>query len=121
MLRTLHLCFEVVKCAEQYGFGRHGELGGAELVFAVVREDHVLDENAELVGEWGEGLDFFAEHALGDADVADHLAFEGVAEAGLPAELADFADVVQDGSGDEEVGVDLGVEGGGGPADADEG
>jgi uncharacterized protein YciU (UPF0263 family) len=64
--------------------------------------------------------DFFLEEALGDGDVADELAFEGVVEAGGPGELADFADVVEDGAGDEEVGVDFGVEGRGGAADADE-
>jgi hypothetical protein len=52
--------------------------------------------------------------------VAYELAFEGVVEAAAPGELADFADVVEDGSGDEEVGVDFGVEGGGGEADADQ-
>ncbi len=65
--------------------------------------------------------DFFLEEALGDGDVADELAFQRVVEAAGPGELADFADVVEDGAGDEEVGVDFGVEGCGGAADADEG
>src|SRR5580704_15093623 len=86
-----------------------------------MREDHMLDEDAKLVGEWGKNLDFFAEHALGDADVADHLALEGVGKTRLPGEFADFADVVKDGSGDEKVGVDLGVEGNVSAADADQG
>ena len=60
------------------------------------------------------------EEALGYRDVADELAFEGVVEGAVPGELADLADVVEDGAGDEEVGVDFGVEGGVGEADADE-
>src|SRR5260370_494660 len=83
----LHLRLEVVECAEEDGLGGHGELGGAELVLAVVREDHVLDQDEEPVREGCEGLRALAEHALRDADVADHLALEGVAEAGLPVEL----------------------------------
>ena len=60
------------------------------------------------------------EQALGYGDVADELAFEGVVEGVVPGEFADFADVVEDGAGYEEVGVDFGVEGRGGEADADE-
>ena len=68
-----------------------------------------------------EKSDFFVEHALGDGNVADELAFEGVVEAGLPGHFADLSDVVEDGAGDEEVGVNFGVERGRGEADADEG
>jgi hypothetical protein len=64
--------------------------------------------------------DFLVEQALGDGDVADELALQRVVEAGAPAELADLADVVQDGAGDEQVGVDFGVERGRGQADADQ-
>ncbi len=71
-------------------------------------------------GKGSRARHFLLQHALGDADVADELAFEGVAEAGLPVQLADLADVVQDGAGDEQVGVDLGIERRGGEADADE-
>ena len=146
--------FEVVEGGEQHGFGGHGELGAAEFELAVVGEDHVLDEEAEVLRERAgdvysscrslrcvrkergvlrgrrefglcrglgvEGRDFFVEEALGDRDVADELAFEGVVERAAPGELADFADVVEDGSGEEEVGVYLGVKRCGGEAEADE-
>jgi len=64
--------------------------------------------------------DFFLEKALSYRDVADELAFESVVETTVPGEFAELADVVEDGSRNEEVGVDLGVEGSGGEAEADE-
>ena len=64
--------------------GGHGELGRAELVLAVMREDHVLDQDAELLGKGLKLADLLDQHALRDADVADELTLERVAEARLP-------------------------------------
>lgn len=44
----LEFGFEVVEGAEEHRLGCHGELGAAEFQLAVVCEDHVLDEQAEL-------------------------------------------------------------------------
>jgi hypothetical protein len=139
----LEFGFEVVEGGEEHRLRRHGKLGAAELELAVMGENHVFDQDAEagwellrgvlrgvVRGRRGLGLggcggvqegDFFVEHALADGDVTDELAFEGVVEAGAPGEFADFADVVEDGAGEEEVGVDFRVEGRGRQADADEG
>ncbi len=48
----LEFGFEVVEGGEQHGLGGHGEFGAAEFELAVVGEDHVLDEEAEV---WWEG------------------------------------------------------------------
>ena len=116
--------FEVVEGAEEHRLGGHGEFGRAEFELAVVGEDHVFDEEPELgrkgvAGRGGVELgDFFLEEALRYRDVADELAFEGVVEGVAPGELADFAYVVEDGAGEEQIGIDFGVEGRGGEADA---
>src|ERR1019366_5506917 len=102
-------------------FRGHGQFGRAELVLAVVAEDHVLDQHAQLLRETGQGGDLLAQHSLRDGDVSNHLAFEGVAEGGSPAQFAHLADVVEDGAGDQQVRVDLGVEGRGCAADAHQG
>ncbi len=73
----------------------------------MMREDHVLDQNAETLRKRGKVLQLLAQHALGDRDMPDHLAFERVMKVRLPAELAHLAHIVQDRAGNEQVRIDL--------------
>src|ERR1044071_1316802 len=97
------------------GLWSSGGFGGAEFVFAVVREDDVLEDVDEGLGN------LFAEDLLGGAalvfdpdggldDVADELAGIGVAERAVVGELPRFGDVVEEDAGDDQIAVEAGVE-----------
>ena len=105
----LHFRVEVVEEVEHEGFGDHGQLGRAELQASVVREHQMKDDGAQARGKIGDGVDGVLDHADADGDVAEELALDGVVEAGLPGEFADFADVVEQDPGVDEIGQDDGV------------
>src|SRR5579871_943843 len=50
------------------------------------------------------------QHALSNANVTDNLALESVAEAGSPGELANFANIMEDGPGHQKIWVYFWVE-----------
>src|SRR5439155_9409545 len=87
----------------------------AELIFAVVTDDQVLEPQQEL------GREFFAGESfgLGDLildgahdhyDVADKLPSVAVPEFAVVSQLVDFAGVVQKRPEQEQVDVELGIE-----------
>lgn len=94
---------------ERDGLDGHGEFGGAVFVFAVVGEDEVLEFHEEFFGELRDFADFVFDDEHAEDDVAEEFAGVGVFEAGVAAEFADFADVVEDDAGEEGVSVELGV------------
>ena len=82
---------------------------------AVVADDHVLEPQVQLdrerlAGEVGGLFDLVAEHLHAHHQVADKLAFVGVAVGPVVAQLGDLADVVEEDPHQEEVAVDVGVE-----------
>src|ERR1017187_1612768 len=105
-LDGLHLGVQVVEEVEHQGFGNHGELGRTELQLAVVREDHVQDQQLEFGREVGQGVDGFFYERHAHLNVAQQAAFDGVLKADLPTQLADLADVVEDDAGEQQVAVE---------------
>ena len=94
----------------------HRQLGAAELVGAVVADDHVLEPQEQLGRErlarqLGAPLDLLREHLHAHDQVPDELALVGVGEGPVVGQLVDLADVVEEDAGQEQVAVDLGVEG----------
>ncbi len=65
-----------------------------------------------LGGKLGRLSMVFSTSAIAHLDVAQQRAFDGVVEADLPAQFADFADVVQDDAGEQQVAIEDGVVGG---------
>ena len=76
----------------------------------MMRQNHVLDQDAQALWKRRKLLNLLAQHALRDRNMPDHLAFQRVVKARLPAQLAHLADVVEDRAGDQQVSVDLRVE-----------
>src|SRR5271157_4930607 len=105
-LHGLHLGVEVVEEAEGQGFGNHGQLGGAELQLAMVRQNHVQDQSFEARREVGQAVDGALDQRCADVYVAQQDAFDGVIEAGFPGEFVQLADVVQDDAGQQQVTVE---------------
>ena len=92
---------------QEQSLGEDRELGAAEFELAVMAEDHVLDQAAELGRE--AGGEVIGDDAQADLHVAEQAAFGGVGEAAGVFEFGDLADVVEDDAGEEQVGVDAGV------------
>lgn len=93
---------------DDLGFERHRLDRAAELECAVVAQDHVLQlEELSLAADGSaEFRDGALEHERAQGDVADEEAAGGVAEAGGGDFVClDFADVVEEGARDDQVGV----------------
>jgi hypothetical protein len=100
---------------ERDGLERHGELGAAELVRAVMADDHVLQPEQELVwkrfaGQLGASGGLLSDHLHAHDEVSDELSFVGVGESAVIRELVDLADVVEEDAGEQQVAIQLGVE-----------
>ena len=117
---------DVVDVVEGDGFGGLGEDGGAEFEGAVMGGDEVEEVEADVLGvgvEEGPGGGFrevhevapeFVDEFEAEGDVAEHFAVEvvGLGEAGLGvAVFPHFAAVVEEDAGDEEVAIEVGIDG----------
>ncbi len=86
-----------------------GSLGGAEFVLAMVADEQVLDYRFERRGKIWDGVDGARNGFDFHHDVAEELAFGGVADGALVAEFVEFADVVKHSGGEEQIEIELGV------------
>ena len=98
-----HLGIEIVDVVEDQGFANHGEFWGAEFVLAVMADEQVLHDGFERRGKSGDGVDGAGDGFEFHDDVAEELAFGGVADGAFVAEFVEFADVVKHGGGEEQV------------------
>ncbi len=92
---------EVVEVVEDQGFANHGKFGRTEFVLAVMADQEMLDDGFQICGKTLDGI-----HGVGDGfqfhdDVAEELAFGGVADGAVVAEFVELADVVEDGDGQQ--------------------
>ena len=90
---------------QHQGFGKHGQLGRAELVLPVMADDQVLDRDFQIVGEIRHLRKLAVQHLQLDHHVPEQLALGGVAERACIGEFANLADVVQERSGQQQVPV----------------
>src|SRR5260370_23472902 len=100
---------EVVHVVENKGFANHGEVRRAKFVFAVVRDEDVLDDGFEFGGKASHGI-----HGLGDGvefhdDVAEELTLGGVADRAFVAKFIELADVVEQGGDQKKIDIELGI------------
>lgn len=124
---------DVVDVVKGDGFGGFGEDRGAEFELAVVGGDEMEEVEADVlavgveegpVGGFGEVHEIapeFIDEFEAEGDVAEHFAVKivGLGEAGLGvAVFPHFAAVVEEDAGDEEVAVEVGIDGAEGVAGA---
>jgi hypothetical protein len=129
----LELGVDVINVMKGDGFWGLGEDGGAVFELAVVGGDEVEEVEADVLAggvEQGPGGGFWEVHEIApefidqfeaEGDVAEHLAVElvGLGEAGLGvAVFPKLAAVVKEDAGDEEVLIELWVNGAEGAAGA---
>lgn len=96
----VHLRIEVVEMMQQEGFGKKRDLWRAEFQLAVVTDDHVLDENAELWRKIGEAFELICKEAHSEHDMTEQLSVTAVTEASIVGQFFDFADVMENDAGD---------------------
>ena len=104
---------EIVEIVEDQGFTDHGKLGRAEFVLAVMTDEEMLEDDFEIGRKAGDGVHGFVDGFEFHDDVAEELALYGVADGAVVAELVEFADVVENGGGKQEIEVELGIMRGG--------
>src|SRR5713101_6833834 len=85
------LGIQIVHVVEGHGFADHGELWRAEFVLAVMADEKMLDDGLQVRRKTFDGI-----HGLGDGfefhhDVAEELAFDGVADGALVAQFFELA------------------------------
>ena len=81
---------------EQQSFGEQRHLGRAEFQFAVMAQDHVLQESSQALREIRDGADLVIDHPHADGDMTEQLTFRAVAEAAIVCEFVNFADIVRE-------------------------
>src|SRR5271156_329403 len=117
----MHLGIEIVEEVEQHRFWNHGQLRRTELQFAMMAQNHVLDQETQRRRKTLKRRQLLFDHRNAQGDMPDELALQGVIEAGSPAQLLQLANVMQNGAGEQQVTVDLRVMIGGQLANTDEG
>src|SRR4051812_28017153 len=100
---------------KRHGFQGHGQLGAAELVGAVVADDHVLEPQEEFAGKWFAGqllgpFNLVAQHLDAHDQVTYKLPQIGVGEGTIIRKFVDLADIVQENAGQEKVSIDFRIE-----------
>ena len=100
-----HFGVHVVHIVKDEGFADHGKFGRSEFVLAVMADQKMLDDGFEFgrktfnrVHEGSDGFEF-------EDDVTEELTFGSVADGAVVAEFIELADVVEDGNGQQQVGV----------------
>ena len=105
----VHLGVKIVEVVEQNRFGNHRQLRRTELQFAMMAQDHVLDQHAERRRKVRQRRQLLLDHRDANGDVPYQLPLQGVVEAGAPAQLLQLADVMQNGAGQKQITVDFGI------------
>ena len=89
--------------------GKHGQLGRAEIVLAVVADDEVLDQRLEFIGKARQLRELGLQHFQFDDHVAQQLALGRVRKRAVVGQLVNLADVVQERAGEKKIAIDLGI------------
>src|SRR5580700_8362054 len=92
---------------QQQRLGKHGQLGRAEFVLAVVADDEMFEHGLEFRRKAGYQGELGLQHLKFDHHVAEKLASRGVGEGAVVRQLMNLADVVQKSAGEEKVAIDL--------------
>jgi len=66
-----------------------------QIRIAMVADQQMLDDGLQICGKTFDGIDRFGNGLEFHHDVAEELAFDGVADGALVTKLIEFADVVQ--------------------------
>ena len=104
-----HLGVHVVHIVEDKGFADHGEFGGAKFVLAVMADEEMLDNGFEIGREILDGVYEVCDGFELEDDVSEELAFGGVADGAIVAELIELSNVVEDCGGKQQVEVEFGI------------
>src|SRR6266567_124132 len=100
---------EIVHVVEGQRFADHGELGRAEFILAVMADEKMLDDGFQVGGKTLDGVHGFRNCFQFHHDVAEELAFDGVADGALVAELVELANIVKNCCGQQQINVQLGI------------
>src|SRR5947209_7432908 len=92
---------------EDQRFANHWKLGRAEFVFAVMADEQMLHDSLELRRKAFNLVDRTRNRFEFHDDVTEQLARRGVADGALVAEFFEFADIVQNRSGEKQIEVEL--------------
>src|SRR6266700_8000027 len=82
---------EIVHVMEGQSFADHGELGRAKFILAVMADEKMLDDGFQVGGKTLDGVHGFRNGFQFHDDVAEELAFDGVADGAFVAELVELA------------------------------
>ena len=81
------------------GFGKHGQLGRAELVLPVMADDQMLKQRLHLIRKARDLRNLSLQHFEFDNHVPQQLSARAVRERSRIRELVDLANVVQERTG----------------------
>src|SRR4030095_204173 len=102
-LHRLNLAVQVVEAMEDQRFGKHGQLGAAKLMLAMMRDDEVLDEGLKLPGEVFDLGDLLVHNFELQNHVSQELSFIRIAKTAGIGQLLGFSNVVNDSARQQKV------------------
>src|SRR5205823_13141697 len=111
------LGIEIVEIVEDESFADHGKLGRAEFVLAVMADEKMLDDGLQVGGKAFDGVHGLRNRFKLHHDVAEELAFNGVADSTVVAKFVELADIVENRGGEQKIDVKLGIVRGGLPGE----
>ena len=100
---------EIVEIVEDQSFADHGQLRRAEFVLAMVADEEMLNDGLQVWRETFDGVHGFGDGFKFHHDVAEELAFDGVADSAFVAEFVELADIVEHRRGEKKIDVQLGI------------
>ncbi len=102
-----HFGIHVVEVMEDHRFANHRQFGRAKLVLAVMADQKMLHYGFQICGKTFDGVHGFRDGFQFHHDMTEELAFRGVADGTVVAEFIQLANVMEDGGGHQEIGVQL--------------
>src|SRR5271156_3078766 len=92
---------------QKQGFGKHGQLGRPEFVFAMVADDEMLQQSFEFGREPRNLIQLGLKHFQFNHHMPEQLAAGGVGKCTVVGKFVNFSDIVQKNSRQQQVAVDL--------------
>src|SRR5882762_3312065 len=105
----LHLGIEIVEVMQHQRFRKHGKLGRAEVILAVMTNNEMLQQRFEFVRKSWDESNLGVQHFQLDDHVAEQLAPGGVRKRAVVGEFVDLAEIVKERAAEQEVAINLGI------------
>ena len=105
--RRAHLRIQIVQIVKRQSLAEHRQLRGTKLVLAVMADQQMLDERFQIRRKIGIASIFFVTNSSSMMICPSSWPSVGVVDGALVGQLIELADIVQDGAGQQQIGIEF--------------